>query len=101
MSQSYDYCEEIPQKVSPSLVGIESLLQFVVDGFQQLGAPCIAVEKCHPRLRASGRQNQILGWTFTFIGCVGLSTAGRSLYCCYKSITLAFERLVIEIPEPL
>jgi hypothetical protein len=33
MSRSCDYCEEIPQKVSPSLIEIEPLLQFVVDGF--------------------------------------------------------------------
>jgi hypothetical protein len=33
MSRSCDYCEEIPWKASPSLIGIEPLLQFVADGF--------------------------------------------------------------------
>jgi hypothetical protein len=49
MSRSYDHRGEIPRKVSPSLNGIEPLLQFVVDGFRRLGAPCIIVKKRHPR----------------------------------------------------
>jgi hypothetical protein len=55
MSQSCDYCEETPQKASPSLIMIEPLLQFVADGFQRLGTPCIVVEMRHPHLRVSGR----------------------------------------------
>jgi hypothetical protein len=84
MSRSCDYCEEISQKVSPSLVGIEHLLPFVADGFQRLGAPSIVVKKRHPHLRASGRQNPVRGWTFAFVGCVGFSAVVHSLYCCQK-----------------
>jgi hypothetical protein len=45
MSQSCDHCEEIPRKASPSLIGIEHLLQFAVDGFLQLGALFNAISK--------------------------------------------------------
>jgi hypothetical protein len=38
MSRSCDHCEETPWKESPSLVGIEPLLQFAMDWFRQLGA---------------------------------------------------------------
>jgi hypothetical protein len=38
-------CEEIPQKVSPSLVGIEPFLQFETDGFWRLGALSLSVAK--------------------------------------------------------
>jgi hypothetical protein len=38
MSRSCNHCEEIPRKASPSLVGIEPLLQFAMDGFQRLCA---------------------------------------------------------------
>jgi hypothetical protein len=54
MSRSCDYCEKISRKLGAPCIGIEPLLQFVVDGFQQLGAPYIVVEKHHPRLSVSG-----------------------------------------------
>jgi hypothetical protein len=31
----------------------------VADGFRRSSAPCIAIEKCHPRFRAPGRQNPV------------------------------------------
>jgi hypothetical protein len=38
---------------------------------------------------------------FAFIGCAWLSAIGCSLYHCCKSVTLAFEHLVVEITEPV
>jgi hypothetical protein len=38
MCRSCDHCEEIPQKLPPSLIGIEPFLQFAADGFWRLGA---------------------------------------------------------------
>jgi hypothetical protein len=69
---------KIRYEVGPSLL-------LGVWGFRQSCIPCIAVKKCHPHLRASGHQNPVQGWTFAFVGCVGFSAIGRSLYCCQKA----------------
>jgi hypothetical protein len=54
-------------------------------GFRRSGILCIAVKKYHPRLRVSGRRNLVRDWTFAFVGCMGLSVIGHSLYCCQKA----------------